>query len=124
MFFPHLASLVQPLAGECAGRRAALEAVPFVGGYGVDLGLLIDITARWGPEAIVQSDLGRRIHRNRPLHQLSAQALAIWQVGLQRAGLAPDTDLTVLHRPGADPVALQFLQRPPLAEIPAHRKTA
>ncbi len=30
LLFPHLASLVQPLAGECAGRREVLEQVPFV----------------------------------------------------------------------------------------------
>ncbi|MCU4186902.1 glucosyl-3-phosphoglycerate synthase [Acidiferrimicrobium sp. IK] len=124
LLFPHLASMVQPLAGECAGRREVLEAVPFVGGYGVDLGLLIDVTARFGPDCIVQSDLGRRVHRNRPLHQLSAQSLAIWQLGLERAGLATERRPATLERPSAEPLTLRFSQRPPLAEIPAHRKTA
>jgi glucosyl-3-phosphoglycerate synthase len=125
LLFPHLSSLVQPLAGECAGRREVLEAVPFVGGYGVDLGLLIDIAARLGPGAIAQSDLGRRVHRNRPLSQLSAQALAIWQLGVERAGLIDGAGRTVvLERPGHDPLSLSYDERPPLAEIPAHRKSA
>src|SRR5215472_2548314 len=65
VFFPHLAGLHQPLAGECAARRDVLEAVPFVGGYGVDLGLLIDVSEQFGPAGLVQCDLGERVHRNR-----------------------------------------------------------
>jgi glucosyl-3-phosphoglycerate synthase len=129
VFFPHLAGLSQPLAGECAGRREVLEAVPFVGGYGVDLGLLIDVTARFGIAGLVECDLGERIHRNRPLSELSVQALAVLQLGLARAGV----DLsgtstfgrsTALLRPGADPVPLTLVECPPLADVPAHRKSA
>lgn len=124
LLFPHLTSMVQPLAGECAGRREVLEAVPYVDGYGVDLGLLIDITARFGPDAIVQSDLGQRVHRNRPLRELSAQALAIWQLGMQRAGMAEGHQAAILERPGAAPLSLRFSERPALAEIAARRKSA
>lgn len=124
LLFPHLAGIVQPLAGECAGRRDVLESVPFVGGYGVDLGLLIDITAAHGPGAISQSDLGRRVHRNRPLGQLSAQALAIWQVGLARAGLVDPDVRTPLLRPGADPVLVALAERPPLATVAERRRSA
>ncbi len=122
LLFPELAGLVQPLAGECAGRREILESVPFVGGYGVDLGLLIDIAALRGAGAIAQSDLGRRVHRNRPLAELGAQALAILQLGLQRAGLADDAALkSTLLRPQADAVTIEFSERPPLREVTAHR---
>lgn len=125
LLYPQLSPLVQPLAGECAGRRDALEALPFVGGYGVDLGLLIDIAARYGAGAIAQCDLGRRVHRNRSLPELSAQALAIWQMGLQRAHLGGVTATTAeLTRPGSPPVSVSFVERPPMADIPAHRKTA
>ena len=48
LLFPSLTGVVQPLSGEYAARRAVLEQVPFVQGYGVDLGLLIDVQARWG----------------------------------------------------------------------------
>ncbi|HET9692162.1 MAG TPA: glucosyl-3-phosphoglycerate synthase [Acidimicrobiales bacterium] len=125
LLFPHLSGIVQPLAGEFAGWREVLEAVPFVGGYGVDLGLLVDIAHRWGVDAIAQCDLGVRVHRNRPLAELGPQALAIWQLGLQRAGLAEGADLrAVLEPPGADPVAVAFSELPPLASIGAGRRSA
>jgi glucosyl-3-phosphoglycerate synthase len=106
-----------------------LEAVPFVGGYGVDLGLLIDVTERFGRNGLVQSDLGLRVHRNRPLPELSVQALAILQVVLQRAGVTEEEagafGWTVqLLRPGVEPTPVTFVERPALAEVPAHRKTA
>ncbi|HEY3809919.1 MAG TPA: glucosyl-3-phosphoglycerate synthase [Acidimicrobiales bacterium] len=111
VFFPHLAGLSQPLAGECAARRDVLAAVPFAAGYGVDLGLLIDVTARFGTGGLVQCDLGVRVHRNRPLAELSGQALAILQLALARAGVdAGDVG--------------PLVEQPPLASVPAHRKTA
>jgi glucosyl-3-phosphoglycerate synthase len=122
LLFPQLATLVQPLAGECAGRRDVLEQVPFVGGYGVDLGLLIDISERFGSGSIVQCDLGERVHRNRPLADLGPQAMTILQLALSRSGLPLDSP--VLLRPGQQPAAVRLTERPPLAEVPAHRKTA
>ena len=85
--FPHLAGFTQPLAGEYAGRRALLEQLTFVPGYGVDLGLLIDVADRVGVGAMVQVDLGRRSHRNRPLAELAPQAEAVLAVALDRAGV-------------------------------------
>jgi glucosyl-3-phosphoglycerate synthase len=129
VFFPHLAGLHQPLAGECAARRDVLEAVPFVGGYGVDLGLLIDVSEQFGATGLVQCDLGERVHRNRSLTELSVQALAILQLALLRAGLCEANAAAFgwtsqLVRPAAEPVAVTLVERPPLAEVPAHRKTA
>ena len=77
---------MQPLSGEYAGRRSLLERLPFVQGYGVDLGLLIDIAELQGTEAIAQVDLGLRRHRNRSLEELGPQALAVLQAALGRAG--------------------------------------
>ena len=51
LLFPSLTRIVQPLSGEYAARRTVLERVPFVQGYGVDLGLLIDIEERCGAAA-------------------------------------------------------------------------
>ncbi|HET9076214.1 MAG TPA: glucosyl-3-phosphoglycerate synthase [Acidimicrobiales bacterium] len=124
VLFPHLADLTQPLSGECAARREVLEALPFVGGYGVDLGLLIDVTERFGDAGLVQCDLGVRIHRNRPLSDLGPQALAILEAGLARAGLAGAAMAATLMRPGVEPVSVRLEEMPPLAEVPAHRKTA
>jgi glucosyl-3-phosphoglycerate synthase len=128
LFFPDLSRLAQPLAGECAARREVLEAVPFVGGYGVDLGLVVDVAERFGAGSIVQCDLGERVHRNRPLSELSVQALAVLQVALMRTGLAAEDAAmlrdTALRRPGSEPVSVTFSERPPLVDVPAHRKTA
>jgi glucosyl-3-phosphoglycerate synthase len=123
-FFPHLADLAQPLSGECAAPREVLESLPFVGGYGVDLGLLIDVSAKFGNAGLVQSDLGVRIHRNRPLADLGPQALAILQVGLCRAGMSGSEWGSSLVRPGAEPVLVTYTEQPPLCEVPAHRKSA
>jgi glucosyl-3-phosphoglycerate synthase len=119
--FPHLSSIVQPLSGEYAGRRTLLERLPFVQGYGVDLGLLVDIADLEGPEAIAQVDLGLRRHRNRPLHQLGPQALAVLQTALSRAG-SPATRPATLVRPDHEPVEVGIGERPPLVGVPAYRR--
>jgi len=87
--FPHLAGFTQPLAGEFAGRRSVLERLTFVPGYGVDLGLLIDVAGLVGVDAMVQVDLGRRSHRNRRLAELAPQADAVLAVALDRAAILP-----------------------------------
>ncbi|MEX0710498.1 MAG: glucosyl-3-phosphoglycerate synthase [Chloroflexota bacterium] len=79
LFFPELSGMIQPLSGEYAGRRALLESVPFFTGYGVEIGLLIDILEAAGLSAIGQVDLERRIHRNQPLVNLSAMSFTILQ---------------------------------------------
>jgi glucosyl-3-phosphoglycerate synthase len=73
-YFPGLAAISQPLAGECAIRRAALDGVTLADGYGIEIGLLIDTCRRFGREAIAEVDLGERIHRNRPLRDLRPHA--------------------------------------------------
>lgn len=130
MLHPHLGPLVQPLAGELAGRRAVLESVPFVSGYGVDLGLLIDVAALCGPSTLAQVDLGTRVHRNRGLDELGPQAVSILQVALQRAGLAvrdlgPDLPwTTVLQRPGPSSVPVTMTEHPPLRRLAGPRRRA
>src|SRR5262249_14137929 len=124
--FPTLADIVQPLAGEYAGRRRALEAVPFVEGWGVELGLLIDLAARFGRDAIGQVDLGVREHRNRPLGELGASALAILVTALRRAGLEQvGPGLAELVRfdddYDAERVEVSVRERAPMASVPAYR---
>jgi len=84
LFYPLLSGLVQPLSGEYAGRRALLEQLPFNTGYGVEIGLLIDILERVGLNAIAQVDLEQRIHRNQSLSALSRMSFAILQTVLRR----------------------------------------
>jgi glucosyl-3-phosphoglycerate synthase len=125
--FPELTRLIQPLSGEYAARRDVLEAVPFVQGWGVEIGLLVDVAARFGIDAVSQADLGVRVHRNRSLDDLGIQALAILITGLRRAGLAPDHSsvVTELLRFDAElrpeHVAVEVRERPPMLTIPAYR---
>ena len=119
--FPHLASVVQPLSGEYAGRRNLLEQLPFVQGYGVDLALLIDIADLEGTEVIAQVDLGTRRHRNRPLDQLGPQAMAVLQTALRRAGTGRGGPATLV-RPDLEPVEVATGERPALVDVPTYRR--
>jgi glucosyl-3-phosphoglycerate synthase len=114
--FPQLSTIVQPLSGEFGGRRALLERLPFVRGYGVDIGLLIDVARAVGTEAIVQVDLGTRRHRHHDLDQLGPQALSVLQTVLDRAGV-PAANPATLVRPGLPPLARTFGELPPIATL-------
>jgi glucosyl-3-phosphoglycerate synthase len=84
LHWPELAGFVQPLAGEYAGRREALEAVPFVTGYGVEVGLLIDLLELVGLDALAQVDLGRRQHKHQDNEGLGRMAAQIMLAVLSR----------------------------------------
>lgn len=87
LFYPELSGVVQPLSGEYAGRRNALEQLPFFSGYGVETGLLIDIYEKYGLNAIAQVDLLERIHHNQPLESLSKMSFAIIQAVIRKLEL-------------------------------------
>ena len=87
LLFPELSWVRQPLAGETAAHRWVFEKLGFAPGYGVELGLLIDVAQALGPDALAQVDLGERIHRNRPLHELAPQARDVLDAALARAGV-------------------------------------
>ncbi len=84
LFYPELSGIVQPLSGEYGGRRSALEQLPFSSGYGVEIGLLIDIFERFGLNAIAQVDLQERIHHNQSLAALSKMSFAIIQTVMRK----------------------------------------
>ena len=117
LLFPELGDIVQPLAGEYAGRRDVLERVPFVQGYGVEMGLLIDVWRLAGYDAIAQVDLGTRVHRNRPLHELSSQATEVMQVALHRADRTLVNTAITMRRPGFSDTEITMQERPPLVEV-------
>ncbi len=60
LWWPELAGVVQPLAGEWAARRCLMESLPIPVGYGVELATLMDTAARHGLDALAQVDLGSR----------------------------------------------------------------
>lgn len=120
--FPELASLHQPLSGEYASRRDVLEQLPFVGGYGVDVGLLIDVARLRGPERIVQVDLDTRLHRNRALTELRPQATAVLQTVLHRLDPGSVPTLVTLAGPDGSVSEIDMNERPPMVDVPAYRQ--
>jgi glucosyl-3-phosphoglycerate synthase len=89
LLFPELAWVRQPLAGETAAHRWVFEKLGFTRGYGVELGLLIDVAHTLGPDRLAQVDLGERIHRNRPLEELRPQAVDVLRAALERTPRTP-----------------------------------
>lgn len=119
-YFPELAAVRQPLAGELAARRSALEQLPFRTGYGVEIQLLIDFHARYGLEAIAQSDLGERLNRHQHLHELAPMAFAVQRALMDRVPGTPavsgDAFLGYVEgTPGLRDVP--STERPPLATL-------
>jgi glucosyl-3-phosphoglycerate synthase len=77
LFYPELAGVRQPLAGEVAARRELLEDLPFVAGYGVEIGMLIDVWRKAGLQRIAQVDLDQHQHQHQPLSALAPMALTV-----------------------------------------------
>src|SRR5215207_10462098 len=101
--WPELAGVVQPLGGEYAGRRSALEQVPFLSGYGVEVGLLIDLLGLSGLGGLAQVDLGVRRHTSQDQESLGGMAGQVVSAVLSRAergGLAPSGLLTQFRHDG------------------------
>ena len=134
LFYPELSGMVQPLSGEYAGRRSAVEQVPFFSGYGVETGLLIDVLERFGLSAIAQVDLRERVHHNQPLEALGKMSFSIIQVVVSR--LEARTGQPILeevnksmklirhNRRGyfLEVEELAELDRPPMITIPEYQK--
>jgi glucosyl-3-phosphoglycerate synthase len=135
LLWPQLAGIVQPLAGEYAGRRVALEQVPFSSGYGVELGLLVDLAERFGMDAIAQVDLERRVHRNQEVQALGRMSFGILQAVFQRlveeGRAAPGTYGTTLvqfsnqlREYHMEPREIVTTRRPPIVTVDGYLRRA
>jgi glucosyl-3-phosphoglycerate synthase len=122
-FFPELAGVLQPLAGEIAARRDVLEQIPFACGYAVDVAMLIDVWRRVGIEALAQVDLDVRQNQHQPLSDLGPMASAVLS-GItsrmeQDGRLIASGDAAFLA-PTGDGFAergMPLLERPPTASL-------
>jgi glucosyl-3-phosphoglycerate synthase len=135
LLWPQLAGVVQPLAGEYAGRRVALEQVPFSSSYGVELGLLVDLAERFGLDAIAQVDLERRVHRNQDVQALGRMSFGILQAVFQRlveeGRAAPGTYGTTLvqfsnqlREYHMEPREIVTMRRPPIVTVDGYLRRA
>jgi glucosyl-3-phosphoglycerate synthase len=129
LLFPELAGIVQPLSGEYAGRRRALASLPMLTGYAVEAGILIDLVAAAGLDAVAQADLGTRVHRNRDvasLGRMSSEILQAILVAAEDQGRLKTAD-TLTGRfvqfdqtgPAPQPVtsAVRLQRRPPMETV-------
>jgi glucosyl-3-phosphoglycerate synthase len=134
LFYAELSGLIQPLAGEYGGRRTALERLPFSSGYGVEIGMLIDVLETFGLGAIAQVDLLERIHHNQPLEALGKMSFTIIQTVFRKLerrygrSFLEDMNRTmklIRYEPGRFSLEVQELaeqERPPMLEIPEYRQ--
>ncbi|HSL27567.1 MAG TPA: glucosyl-3-phosphoglycerate synthase [Anaerolineales bacterium] len=134
LFYPELSGVIQPLSGEYGGRRSALEQIRFFSGYGVEIGLLIDVLDRSGLSAIAQVDLQERIHHNQPLEALSKMSFAIIQAVMRK--LESRYGQSILENVNRTMKLIHYEQdsfrldieeiaerdRPPMVEIPEYRE--
>jgi glycosyltransferase involved in cell wall biosynthesis len=134
LFYPELSGLVQPLAGEYAGRREVLERLSFYSGYGVEIGLLLEILEKFGLRAIAQVDLQERIHHNQPLPSLSKMSFEIMQVIFSRLGKRMDVELLKAANTNMNLIRyerrryfleqeeIREIERPPIITLPEYRR--
>lgn len=120
LFWPHLAGVVQPLAGEWAARRSLIESLSIPVGYGVELSTLLDTVSRHGLDALAQVDLGSRAHRHQANHDLAVMAAELLAVAERRRAGAhrriPDVTLEQFER--VDGQLLRRSRPVPLDERP------
>ncbi len=134
LFFPELGALIQPLSGEYGGDRGLLEKIPFFSGYGVEIGMLMDIYDRFGMRVIGQVDLVDRQHFNQSVPALGRMSFQIMQaviIRLQEQGKLElhgdySTEMTqVDYKDGQyllEKRVLQVQERPPMVEVLEYRE--
>ncbi len=132
LFYPELSGVIQPLSGEYGGLRTALEQFSFFSGYGVEIGLLIDMLEKLGLNTIAQVDLQERIHHNQPLEALSKMSFAIIQAVIRK--LESRYGLSILENVNKTMKLIRYEQesfmldveeiaetdRPPMIELPEY----
>jgi glucosyl-3-phosphoglycerate synthase len=137
LFYPELTGFVQPLAGEFVADKELLSSIPFLTGYAVETGIMIDVLKKVGLGAMAQVDLGTRQNRHQPLFDLGRMSYSVLRAVARR--LRQDGRLRQVRDPSmpdslfqfsdylhavATPEGLrlrehveQLVERPPMAEI-------
>lgn len=84
LWWPEIAGIVQPLAGEWAARRSLMQSLSIPVGYGVELATLIDTVRGHGLDAVAQVELGSRAHRHQSNHDLALMAAELLMMAERR----------------------------------------
>ncbi len=137
LFYPELTGFVQPLAGEFIADKELFASIPFLTGYAVETGIMIDVYKKAGLGAMAQVDLGTRQNRHQPLFDLGKMSYSVLRAVARR--LRQDGRLRQLRDPSSPDSLFQFsdylhavatsaglelrehveelVERPPMAEV-------
>ena len=137
LFYPELAGFVQPLAGEFAADKELFLSIPFLTGYAVETGIMIDVFKKVGLGAMAQVDLGTRQNRHQPLFDLGRMSYSVLRAVARR--MRQDGRLRQVRDPSMPHSLFQFsdylhavatpeglklrehveelVERPPMAEV-------
>jgi glucosyl-3-phosphoglycerate synthase len=137
LFYPELTGFVQPLAGEFVADKELFSSIPFLTGYAVETGIMIDVLKKVGLGAMAQVDLGTRQNRHQPLFDLGRMSYSVLRTVARR--LRQDGRLQQVRDPSLPDSLFQFsdylhavatpeglklrehveelVERPPMAEI-------
>jgi len=137
LFYPELTGFVQPLAGEFAADKELFSSIPFLTGYAVETGIMIDVLKKVGLGAMAQVDLGTRQNRHQPLFDLGRMSYSVLRAVARR--LRQDGRLRQARDPSMPDSLFQFsdylhavatpeglrlrehveelVERPPMAEV-------
>lgn len=137
LFYPELTGFVQPLAGEFVADRELFNSIPFLTGYAVETGIMIDVLKKVGLGAMAQVDLGTRQNRHQALRDLSRMSYAVLRAVARR--MRQEGRLQTVRDPSLPDTLFQFsdylhavatpdglklqehveelVERPPMAEV-------
>jgi len=137
LFYPELTGFVQPLAGEFVADKELFSSIPFLTGYAVETGVMIDVFKKVGLGAMAQVDLGTRQNRHQPLFDLGRMSYSVLRAVARR--LRQDGRLRQVRDPSMPNSLFQFsdylhavatpeglklrehveelVERPPMAEV-------
>jgi glucosyl-3-phosphoglycerate synthase len=122
-FYPELAALVQPLAGEVAARRSFFDQLPFACGYAIETSMLLharDLLG--GTDGMAQVDLDERRNHHQPLRALGPMAYAVLRVILERLraeGRLADDHAPPFQTADGQLIQVELVERPPYATLRA-----
>ena len=119
-FYPELAELAQPLAGEVAARREVFARLPFATGYGIETSMLLHARDLVGVEAMAQVDLEERRNYHQPLPQLGPMSYAVLRVileRLRREGRLRDDHAPPFQTADGRLIQVELVERPPYASL-------
>ena len=108
LFYPELTGFVQPLAGEFVADKELFSSIPFLTGYAVETGIMVDVLKKVGLEAMAQVDLGTRQNRHQPLFDLGRMSYAVLRAVARR--LRQDGRLQQVRDPSMPDSLMKFSQ--------------